>query len=128
MKIKCPRCKSKLEVEALGDFVSCPSCSVEFKVEESHETKSLIHLFHPFTESQPYIAPVIEDNKTTSKPSSDRTTEPNYVIVTDFRMGFLSMVTFMVKWAIASIPALMILGIIFYFIIIFFGVLNGKQN
>lgn len=31
------------------------------------------------------------------------------VVVTDIRMPFLSMVTFMVKWAIASIPAMVIL-------------------
>lgn len=31
------------------------------------------------------------------------------VVVTDIRMPFLSMVAFMVKWAIAAIPALIIL-------------------
>src|SRR5712691_4472408 len=35
-----------------------------------------------------------------------------HVIVTDVHMPFGSMVTFMVKWAIASIPAMMILAII----------------
>lgn len=34
MKIKCPRCKSKLEVDAIGDFVSCFHCSLEFTVDE----------------------------------------------------------------------------------------------
>ena len=34
------------------------------------------------------------------------------VIVTDIRMRFISMVVFMIKWAIASIPALLILLII----------------
>jgi hypothetical protein len=33
----------------------------------------------------------------------------NPVTVTDVQMPFMSMVTFMVKWAIASIPAVMIL-------------------
>jgi hypothetical protein len=32
-------------------------------------------------------------------------------IVTDIHMPFLSMVTFMVKWAIAAFPALLILAI-----------------
>jgi hypothetical protein len=36
----------------------------------------------------------------------------NRVIVTDIRMPFMSMVTFMVKWAIAAIPAFIILSII----------------
>ena len=34
MQINCPRCKSKLEVDAIGDFVSCFHCSLEFTVEE----------------------------------------------------------------------------------------------
>ena len=34
MKIKCPRCKSQLEVDAIGDFVSCFHCSLEFTVDE----------------------------------------------------------------------------------------------
>lgn len=34
----------------------------------------------------------------------------NKVIVTDIQMPFLSMVIFMVKWAIAAIPALFILA------------------
>lgn len=111
MKINCPRCKSKLEVDAIGDFVSCPSCSVEFNVEESQKTKSLIE--------KTYISPV-PDNPIFSKPSSVltmpvRTNEPNYVIVTDIRMNFMSMVEFMVKWVLASIPALIILAIIFFF-------------
>ncbi len=34
------------------------------------------------------------------------------VVVTDIRMPFFSMVVFMVKWVIASIPALVILWLI----------------
>lgn len=33
----------------------------------------------------------------------------NNVVVVDVKMPFMSMVTFMVKWAIASIPAIIIL-------------------
>lgn len=44
------------------------------------------------------------------------------VIVTDIKMPFWSMVVFMVKWTIASIPALLIL---FLFVALFGGVLNG---
>lgn len=36
----------------------------------------------------------------------------NKVIVTDIQMSFLSMVIFMVKWAIAAIPALLILAVL----------------
>ena len=34
------------------------------------------------------------------------------IVVTDIRMPFLSMVIFMIKWAIAAIPAFIILAII----------------
>jgi len=39
VQIRCPRCKSKLEVEAIGDFVSCPHCTLEFNVEEPKKRK-----------------------------------------------------------------------------------------
>ena len=34
------------------------------------------------------------------------------VVIKDIEMSFLSMVTFMVKWAIAAIPAAIILGLL----------------
>lgn len=43
------------------------------------------------------------------------------VRVVDIKMPFWSMVTFMVKWAIASIPAFIILAFIGTFLIAFFG-------
>lgn len=123
MKIKCPRCKSQLEVDAIGDFVSCSSCSVEFHVEESQKTKSLIENFHPFAESGPYIPPV-QDYKLVPIPAG--TNEPNYVIVTDIKMKFSSMVEFMIMWAFASIPALIVLGFAFGLAAIVFGSFFGS--
>ncbi|MEZ5490258.1 MAG: hypothetical protein R3F50_08055 [Gammaproteobacteria bacterium] len=46
-----------------------------------------------------------EDNK------SDPIDFDNHVIITDIHMPFMSMVTFMVKWVLAAIPALIILGV-----------------
>ncbi len=45
----------------------------------------------------------------------------NEVIITDIKMPFMSMVTFMVKWAIAAIPALTILAILGVIITGIFG-------
>ena len=39
---------------------------------------------------------------------------PNEVVIKDISMPFGSMVRFMVKWAIASIPATLILGVILF--------------
>ncbi len=36
----------------------------------------------------------------------------NEVVITDIKMPFWSMVVFMVKWAIAAIPAIIILAIL----------------
>ena len=46
----------------------------------------------------------------------------NHVVITDIKMPFISMVVFMVKWAIAAIPAIIILTIIGFIIV---GVLGG---
>lgn len=43
------------------------------------------------------------------------------VVVTDIKMPFLSMVIFMVKWAVAAIPAIIILSILFGIIAALFG-------
>ena len=52
-----------------------------------------------------------------------------YVIVTDINMSFLSMVIFMVKWVIASIPAFFILSIIGAVFMAMFGVaMNGMSG
>ena len=47
------------------------------------------------------------------------------VVVRDIQMGFLSMVVFMVKWAIAAIPALVILFFLFSVVVSFFTAFNG---
>lgn len=39
--------------------------------------------------------------------------EETKMVVTDIQMPFISMVVFMVKWALAAIPAFLILGGIF---------------
>ncbi len=53
-----------------------------------------------------------------------RVIEP--VKIVDIRMPFWSMVIFMIKWAIASIPAFFILVLLFYFVSFFLaGFLNG---
>ena len=48
--------------------------------------------------------------------------QPQEVKIVDISMSFMSMVTFMVKWAIASIPAFIILAVIF---VIFVGIVAG---
>ena len=47
------------------------------------------------------------------------------VKVIDFNMGFGSMVMFMVKWSIASIPAMIILFLIILLLMFVFGISIG---
>ena len=138
-------------MDAIGDFVSCFHCSLEFTVDEptvdeptvdeptvneSQKTKSLIEKTYnpPVLDNPPTLdtKPVLNQ---VSKPSSVltmpvRTNEPNYVIVTDIRMQFFSMVEFMILWVFASIPALIVLGFVFGLAAIvlggFFGSLGQK--
>ena len=50
----------------------------------------------------------------------------NPVTIVDIRMRFWSMVWFMVKWAIASIPAVIILaGIVVLMIVVSGGIIGG---
>lgn len=44
---------------------------------------------------------------------ADLEDRPKEVKIVDMEMSFGNMIVFMVKWAIASIPALIILGVIF---------------
>lgn len=52
----------------------------------------------------------------------------SHVIVTDIRMSFMSMVIFMVKWVIASIPAFVILSVIAGVIMSVLGGLMGGMG
>jgi hypothetical protein len=51
--------------------------------------------------------------------------EPSKVVVTDIKIPFMSMVVLMVKWAVATIPALIILIIIGSIV---FGILTGLMG
>ena len=56
--------------------------------------------------------------RSTKVPSSPH---PQRVTVTDFDMTFSNMVGFMIKWAIAAIPAAFVLFVLFVVISAFFG-------
>ena len=53
----------------------------------------------------------------------------NQVTIVDIQMPFMSMVVFMIKWVIASIPAVIILGIGFAILgVVFGGMFGGLGN
>lgn len=57
---------------------------------------------------------IVRKNSSVSPSPSYESSESNEVVVTDIKMPFWSMVWFMVKWSIASIPAFIILIIILW--------------
>jgi len=69
----------------------------------------------------------IDESQSTSATNSPNITTPNAsnskVQVTNFDMPFEDMIKFMVKWALASIPAFIILFIIFGILFAIFGTL-----
>ena len=52
----------------------------------------------------------------------DKSSNTNEVIIKDIKMSFGSMVEFMVKWVIASIPAFIILLVIWFLVTGILGV------
>ncbi len=54
--------------------------------------------------------------------------ESQYVVVTDIRMPFFSMVVFMIKWVIASIPAFIILSMIGSILMMLVGGMLGGMG
>ena len=51
--------------------------------------------------------------------------DTNRVVITDVKIPFLSMVTLMVKWVLASIPAFLILAVLGAIVTAIFGGIFG---
>ncbi len=54
--------------------------------------------------------------------------EKQQVVITDIRMPFFSMVMFMVKWALASIPAFLILALLGSLLMVLLGGMVGGMH
>jgi len=106
----CTQCNAKItDHEIENNF-----CSVCYKVVDKNADK---------VKKGGYDSVSSEETKENDKAKIDNKNLQN-VVVTDIKMPFSSMVEFMVKWAIASIPALIILFIIGFFVASFFGVFS----
>lgn len=63
------------------------------------------------------LAELCERSRTIRPAVSAAGATPTEVVVTDISMPFFSMVNFMVKWALASIPAFAILTVMFWLLV-----------
>lgn len=105
--MKCPKCKYDPTLsEMTATPGACPSCGIIYdkylKAQEAAaDAKSGV------------ACSVSKIGKARAAINGEFIDEnAQHVVVTDIRMRFWSMVIFMVKWALASIPALVILGVI----------------
>src|SRR5207249_2960039 len=71
------------------------------------------------------VFPIWIFRKRTTETDAEQKTR---VVVADFDMPFGSMVSFMVKWAIAAIPALIILSVIGFFVMAFLAGVFGYHG
>ncbi|MCY1384708.1 hypothetical protein D9M69_729980 [compost metagenome] len=100
--MQCPACNADSPVAAYGDPLRCPGCGAFYEKAVQASVKE----------------------KTPAQGSLSKSAERMSVVVVDFNMSFTSMVNFMIKLALASIPAfLVLLGITIGFLL-FTGVLG----
>jgi len=69
-------------------------------------------------------APVVQVVATS--PLAIKSAQPLEVAVVDLKMSFWSMVVFMVKWSLASIPAMLILALPLFFGVVFLAGLGAR--
>lgn len=102
--MQCPKCKyepTMVEMQRSPD--DCVSCGVNYQGHARHVEQKRIEAEEK--KSQLKIAPAVQ-----AVMWDYGGAQP--VVVVDVKMGFFSMVVFMVKWVLASIPAAIILALL----------------
>jgi hypothetical protein len=106
--------------DTIETTVTCPKCDAAYTLKYSRYSPEKTHTCSACGEQIPL--PEITTVPLEPAPSAQMPTaytmrssrDPKEVIITDIRIPFGSMVVFMLKWAIASIPAALLLaGIVF---------------
>ena len=113
MQFTCPHCKQLLEVgpETKSDTVQCPSCGRYVK--------------NPAYSSRAQAAPTIQMSSAAehlAKTTSPINNGSQRVVITDIKMPISSMMVFMLKWFVASLPVALLIGAVYIFVmLLFFG-------
>ena len=97
IKFRCRMCEIPLAVDesCAGEMIACPNCKCEIQV--------------PKAEGDFAVSFVAPSQSPPQTPLTYSQSNSEGVVIVDIQMKFWSMVRFMVKWAIASIPAVVIL-------------------
>lgn len=137
----CPFCDQPLTVDqqGAGTATSCPSCDRTITIPQHIEasppkTPAVSSVSQPVRlafrglcpPKTPAVSSSTEPIQVIVKDANPiqvivKDTNPIQVIVKDIEMSFGSMVIFMIKWVLASIPAFLILCAIFAFVFAFVG-------
>ena len=127
-EMRCPKCNALLILskdERLSGSVNCPECEKVIQHSEFPEPIDKNSIYCPLCRQDYSISkntcPHCGANNTFEESVEEHI--DNNVVVTDIRMSFGSMVRFMVKWAIAAIPAAIILFLIASILWAVFGAL-----
>ncbi|MFV3387823.1 hypothetical protein ACNFCJ_20795 [Pseudomonas sp. NY15364] len=147
--MQCPACNNDYEVADFGEPARCPGCGVYYekamalkqrrlaaqaeaeKAESSAAPDSLGKLAGALKGAKLAVSEGRRERGLEQKriEEAHSVSAARPVVVVDIKMGFWSMVVFMVKWAFAAIPAMLIIAVIgamlFGFLIGFVGGVGG---
>ena len=121
MPIECVVCGTNKNPSLMISIDTCKDCGDKNRHCDNCGANRLakIWLNGACPECAPESVPPVQDVFSASATSValDSKSESNKVVVTDIQMPFESMVIFMIKWAFASIPAAIILGVVWMLLI-----------
>ncbi|MCJ1887422.1 hypothetical protein LNN38_21355 [Pseudomonas sp. LA21] len=121
--MQCPDCGHAPAASEQADPSRCPSCGIYYHKALAAKVRQL-----EATNAQKDQALADAEARASSASKAPATVAANVrnavaeykgaqpVVVLDVNMSFGSMITFMIKWGLASIPALLILSVIFFFL------------
>lgn len=119
--MRCPKCKYEPTLaEQASSKDQCPSCGI-FYAKYIAQLKAKLS-------SEPAVKVAPPEKAAPYKPAVQKH-DAQPVVVVDIQMRFWSMVVFMVKWAFAAIPALIIIAVIITIISMFsVGFISGLSS
>lgn len=127
--MKCPNCDFIDKDEAFGDPATCPKCGAIYEkalrvrqlrdqVDAQRSAKIQTNPASSALKSKlENAAGAVADgrrNREVIETEKTKKRERQMVIVADIDMPFMSMVSFMIKWGIAAIPAMAVLFILYW--------------
>lgn len=127
--MKCPNCDFIDKDEAFGDPATCPKCGAIYEkalrvrqlrdqVDAQRSAKIQTNPASSALKSKlENAAEAVADgrrNREVIETEKTKKRERQMVIVADIDMPFMSMVSFMIKWGIAAIPAMAVLFILYW--------------